>query len=858
MAIDDSRGTIIDSAVIVDVLTNDSGLEDGGLVLTTTTLPTNGTVLVNTDNTITYTPASGYLGTDSFDYRICDVNGDCDTATVTIYVKVTNDIPVAVNDTVSTPMSTELLINVLQNDSGLTDGVGNVLIYKQPVNGTVSINADFTLNYTPYSWYIGNDSFEYKVSDTEGDYSIAEVYVNITSLQNHLPMAVDDFRGTIINSSVFVDVLINDTGLEDGGLILTALTDPANGSVIINSGNIIIYTPVSDFIGFDSFDYQVCDKDGDCSTATVTINVKETNAIPVAINDSATTIMNEWVNINVLNNDMGLEDGIAGITIYTKPTNGTVFVNSDNTVTYQPYDWYVGIDSFVYVVTDVDGDYGMANVTINIESKPDYIPLAVDDNQATSINTPVNINVLFNDSGLEDGGLTVIASTTPTSGSVFVNSDNTITYTPNVDYIGYDSFNYQVCDIDGDCAIASVTINVKEINSIPVAVNDTAITFMSTSVIVNVLSNDTGLEDGLFGLAIASNPVNGTIVINADKTVTYTPANWYIGFDEFSYTLIDMDGDYSVAKVLIDIRNTNIAPEATNDNYTVNEGETLTVEAPGILLNDIDVEGKQLVSTLVSTVTNGELILNSDGSFVYTHNGTQNYTDSFIYKISDGQNESNEATVFININKLNTDPETSDDNLFITEGEISVTGYLLANDTDVDADELTILKVGGNTDYSQFILGLYGNLKWKEDGECVYYLDSLSDVVIDLNEGESLTESFLYTVTDSNGGESESKLTVTIYGIDNLDPIVISTGFSPNGDGVNDEFVIQNIEKYPGNELIVYNRWGTKVYSKENYENTWTGKSTKTNAVLPVGTYFYVLILKDEKHPIKGYVYLKY
>lgn len=88
----------------------------------------------------------------------------------------------------------------------------------------------------------------------------------------------------------------------------------------------------------------------------------------------------------------------------------------------------------------------------------------------------------------------------------------------------------------------------------------------------------------------------------------------------------------------------------------------------------------------------------------------------------------------------------------------------------------------------------------------------------------------------------------------------IPEGFSPNGDGTNDQFVIRGISYYPNNSIIIYNRWGNKIFEANPYKNTWDGRSAFGLRVggdeLPIGTYFYVLDLKNETTVYRGTIYL--
>lgn len=121
------------------------------------------------------------------------------------------------------------------------------------------------------------------------------------------------------------------------------------------------------------------------------------------------------------------------------------------------------------------------------------------------------------------------------------------------------------------------------------------------------------------------------------------------------------------------------------------------------------------------------------------------------------------------------------------------------------------------------------------------------------NNGFIGSEIATYRITDVDGDYSSATITVSI-----TEPIIIPDGFSPDDDGIGDTFTITGIENYPNNELFIYNRWGTLVYSKKNYNNEWDGRSNSSNEKLPVGTYFYVLTIKGESNQYKGFVYLKY
>lgn len=120
------------------------------------------------------------------------------------------------------------------------------------------------------------------------------------------------------------------------------------------------------------------------------------------------------------------------------------------------------------------------------------------------------------------------------------------------------------------------------------------------------------------------------------------------------------------------------------------------------------------------------------------------------------------------------------------------------------------------------------------------------------------TTTYTVTVTDESGCEATAEITVTVL----CDTLDLPTGFSPNGDGTNDTFIIPWITEYPENALFVYNRWGNLVYKARAYRNDWDGRSNQNAAFgegdqLPEGTYFYLIDLKNGKKPVQGYLLLK-
>ncbi len=190
VAMDDMFTTDQDLALTENVATNDTLSNDGGNVFALLDDVTNGTLVLENNGSFTYTPASGFFGDDSFSYTLCDGDGDCDTAMVSIVVNevVPDDMPVALTDSFEVDKNQVLTGSVADNDT-LSDNGGNVFaVTVDPTNGTVSMNAaDGSFTYTPTTDFVGEDSFTYSLCDVDDDCSTATVYISVNT-----PVGVSD------------------------------------------------------------------------------------------------------------------------------------------------------------------------------------------------------------------------------------------------------------------------------------------------------------------------------------------------------------------------------------------------------------------------------------------------------------------------------------------------------------------------------------------------------------------------------------------------------------------------------------------------------------------------------------------
>ena len=797
IANDDFRGTSVNTPVEVDVLFNDENLYDIPITVTTVgPASPSGSLEVTTENRVIFTPSADYVGIATFTYRVTDNDGDFDEALVTINVREANHTPIANDDIVTVIKNTPKTINVLANDSGLDDGFGSMAIHSHPANGAVIINDNRTVTYTPNNDFIGDDSFEYFIQDVDGDYDLATVHLTVIDQPNAMPVAVDDYRATEMDTPVTIDVLFNDYGLEDGVSSVTLASEPSNGVAVVNPDFTITYTPNTGFLGTETFRYQVCDTDGDCSnTALVTILVKPTgtNHNPVAADDVASTFVNIPVVIDVLANDSGLEDGLGSISIHTAPEFGNAVVNSNNTITYTPSYMFTGVVTFQYVVTDVDGDFDMATVTVTVQEKLNSTPVANDVSVATGFNTPRVIDVLYNDTGLDDTPITVTIrqQATPEQGNAVANGDNTVTFTPATGYVGVATFEYMVTDADGDSDWATVTVTVKDgENFIPVANDDAATTLVNTMVEIDVLDNDTGLDDGFGSLTIYEAPAFGSAVVTASRTIEYTPSNLFEGEVTFRYLLTDVDGDFDMATVTVTVQEKpNAIPVAHDVSVATGFNTPRVID---VLHNDTGLDDKPLsVSIRQQAATEqGEAVVNGDNTVTFTPATDFVGESMFQYTVTDVDGDADFATVTVNVKSGENFIPVANDDIATTYINIPVDIDVLVNDTGLE-DGFGSIEIYRQPKFGQVVVLDDNQIRFTPAN---FYMGTMT---------------FMYKLSDIDGDFDIATVTVSIIDVDNPRPIanddMVGTSFNTmvtidvlaNDTGLDDEPVVVTIYAEP-------------------------------------------------------------
>ena len=442
-------------------------------------------------------------------------------------LQTTYTVDTAAQDPFDTTQDTRVTLTVNLND---------ILAHWQSLGNTSATFADIKLvNVTMQPSHSASSAPKDVAIETAGPY-----------------VAVGDSASTNEDSSVVINVAANDsTALSDSSVAVA--TQPTNGTAVANGDGTITYTPNADFVGTDTFTYEIYGIDGVARTATVSVSVAPVDDLPVAVADNYTTDEDTQISGNVSTNDTGLGDGGLVYTVVAGPATGTLVLNANGTFTYTPASNVTGTVTFTYRVQDADGDTSTAIATIVIDPVNDD-PTAVDDSYTVGEDSgATTFDVLGNDLIAPDSGetLTITGVTQPANGTVTFTATD-VTFTPAADFSGTTTFSYTVSDGTGGSATATVTVGVDPVNDDPTAVDDIAGTVPGQPVAIDVLSNDHDINgDPLSVIAATSN--DGSVSIASDGTVVFTPNPGFEGVAVITYVVSDGQGGTDIGTVRVSV-----------------------------------------------------------------------------------------------------------------------------------------------------------------------------------------------------------------------------------------------------------------------------------------------------------------
>ncbi len=574
-----------------------------------------------------------------------------------------------------------------------------------------------------------------------------------------VPEAFDDAYTTAEDNVLFVGapgVMANDTNAVTAALI----TNVSTGTLLFFANGSFRYTPPANFYGTTSFTYQPSNATGAGNIATVTITITPVNDAPVALTDGVYVARpGRPLVINpagILANDFDIDSPSSSFvaSLFTTPFRGNITAFTGNGGFTYLADSGTGTDNFLYRVSDGIATSAPATVNIRLNTPP----VAQNLSTFTEVGVGTSGNVLTSAFDFDRDTMQAKLVTTTPNGTLVLNLDGSFTYTPNAGFFGIDTFTYRVDDPYynasnpdqiGNTATYSIRVNRR-----PNSVADTYTFPRGQSIELfspGLLSNDFDLDTPMFGDILRANLVttttNGTLTVDPNGYMKYVPNPTFTGTDTFQYRTFDGMHEGNLVTVSLVVVPT---PTAVNDAY-ISFGPVLSVAAgSGLLVNDSSPVNAPLSARLITPPTFGSIVLNPNGSFVYS--AANNYVgpDSFSYVANDGVSDSNIATVSLTIFSLNQPPVAVNDSYSMNPSTPTVISTLfvpaagvLANDTDPQSLPLVATIVSGTSNGS-LILNSNGSFNYTPQ------------------VGFVGTDSFTYQAANGYGLSNVATVTITV------------------------------------------------------------------------------------------------
>ncbi|GCL62425.1 Ig-like domain-containing protein [Pseudaquabacterium pictum] len=722
VAVVDTATTYTNTAVTLAVLANDL-VALGDTLSVTSASASHGSVVINGNGTVTYTPGAGFNGVDTIQYTVRDSTGadallpglatvtvspqNIDIALPTLINLLGEDQPLLVVDAggnrisigdvngnlISVSLSVAIGDLTLGSTANLTLADGDrVSDSALTFSGLATdINAALAgLVYTPGADHNGAVTLHITALDTLLGLPVvtAELPIGIAAVAD----VVDDTAVLVQDQAVSLNVLANDH-FENPGRAVTGYSQGAHGSVSIDAAGNAVYTPDAGYHGTDSFTYTVT-SNGTTETATVTLTV-DAQLVAAAPLPARSALDGQVQSFHVAGafsdpdgdtlsySASGLPPGLS-LDVATGQISGTLDANASAGGTGGAY---------AVAITASDGKGGTLTRSFTFTvSNPD--PVGVNDSASGAEDTAITGNVLANDS--DDDSLSATLASGPAHGSVTLAADGSYSYTPSANFNGTDSFSYTVTDAQGATATATVTISLAPVNDSPGAsgtplaaesgLDGSAVSIATAAAFTDadgdtISYSVTGLPPGL-SIDASTGLISGMLSAAASAGGTA---------GVYTVTVTASDGLGGTASQSFDFTASNPSPTANADSAGGNEDNIIT---GNVLANDSDDDS--LTATLVSGPAHGSVTLAADGSYSYTPSANFNGTDSFVYTVTDAQGATATATVTISAAPVNDGPGASGTPLAAESGldGSAISIATAAGFTDVDGDTLSYSATG--------------------------------------------------------------------------------------------------------------------------------------------------------------------
>lgn len=707
--------TNINQVITINAKANDSD-PDGQPITITSVSGNNGTWSINPDQTVKYVPTTGFYGTATATYTVCDNTLPaplCATGAIAVAIGSASQAPVAVDDSYTIYEDSVQRFHVLAND---VQGSGNLKIAGIPVlpkNGKVSINVDNTITYLPNADYYGEDSFHYRIASNGGFYSTGKVMISV----KHDCCAPGNYKrilGPIITTTQTL------VATQDSYLKLKSPTTNYGTSTTL----VLDRETTDKHVGVLKFDlsglicYATLVRSATMKMQMVSGNVQDV---------SVYRLLNNWAENQVTWNNrltgvpwatpggdlssLVSMQGTPVSSIYNWNMNAVMQDMVCNSTTFPNHGFEIKVDCsgcgnrLTTFASREDNTAGVLKPSMEVTFDsaafvcapiPIRAPLSMPDSAVAYSNSSILINAIANDwlPGSNTGTISIVPGSVTAGTASIIN--NKINYVPNLHFQGLTSFQYIATD-DVTGLTDSATVYVYVTYPAPVANNDTITINSGETGNTDLLTNDIDLVGLGLTTVVISEPVHGTYT-KSGSVITYTaPFNFY-GRDSLAYKITNVgtgpcnetivsDTAYLIINVL------NRPPVALNNSASTNPCQQITID---VLDNDYDPENGTLTISSVSAVnpvSAGTVSTNGAYIFFVPNPAFLGSSASFTYTINDDAvppATSNAATVTISLSNIANLPPVAYDDMESGLSNTDIFINVMSNDTDPENDSLSV------------------------------------------------------------------------------------------------------------------------------------------------------------------------
>ncbi|MCB1555584.1 MAG: tandem-95 repeat protein [Xanthomonadales bacterium] len=628
----DAQEVVTPEDTAAEIVLTGSDPEDSALVFIVVTGPEHGVLSGEAPNLV-YEPEPGFFGEDAFEFFVNDGRLDSGTATVSISVLPVNDAPLADHQSIETDEDMTVAIVLTGSDSD--SDVLTFSLQSQPAHGTLSGDAP-DLSYAPNPDFHGVDSFAFVTNDGELNSDVATVSITVSPV-NDAPNAVAQAVETNEDESLAIALIGSDP--DGDALAFSVQSQPSNGTLTGDAPN-LTYVPNADFHGADGFTFVANDGELTSNLATVSITVLPVNDAPLASDSTVQTNEDTPLTIALTGSD---PDGDAlTFSLQSPPSNGTLSGHAPD-LTYTPNTDFHGADSFAFVTSDGELTSNVATVSIAVVPVND-VPSA--DSQSVETNEDTPLAVVLTGSDPDGDAVSFTVQMQPSHGLLSGDAPN-LTYEPNADFHGADSFVFLSHDDELSSEAATVSITVLSVNDAPSADPLQLATPESTPLQITLTGSD---RDGdALSYATIEGPAHGTLSGTAPDLV-YMPTAGYDGEDGFTFQTHDGALDSEPALVSITVERVNAAPNAAPQSLSTDEGVALAITLTGS-----DPDGDALSFSVLENPAHGTLS-GAAPELVYTPHEGFDGEDGLTFLVHDGEFNSSPARVDIVVRRVRHGP----------------------------------------------------------------------------------------------------------------------------------------------------------------------------------------------------------